>query len=80
MPDNLAQELALLPRLGVADLRRRYAELFGETTRTGNKAWLVKRLAWRLDRGDLTLPRLRLCHDRQPYAQRDPALPLIHMC
>ena len=48
MPDHLTQELALLPRLGVADLRSRYAELFGETTRTGNKAWLVKRLAWRL--------------------------------
>ena len=57
MPDNLAQELALLPRLGVADLRSRYAELFGETTRTGNKAWLVKRLAWRLQalaEGDLS--------------------------
>jgi len=57
MPDNLAQELARLPRLGVADLRRRYAELFGETTRTGNKAWLVKRLAWRLQalaEGDLS--------------------------
>ena len=57
MPDNLAQELALLPRLGVADLRRRYAQLFGETTRTGNKAWLVKRLAWRLQavaEGDLS--------------------------
>ena len=26
MPDNLTQELALLPRLGVADLRSRYAE------------------------------------------------------
>ena len=57
MPDNLAQELALLPRLGVADLRSRYAELFGETTRTSNKAWLVKRLAWRLQalaEGDLS--------------------------
>jgi hypothetical protein len=57
MPDKLAQELALLPRLGVADLRRRYAQLFGETIRTGNKAWLVKRLAWRLQalaEGDLS--------------------------
>jgi hypothetical protein len=57
MPDNLTQELALLPRLGVADLRSRYAQLFGETTRTGNKAWLVKRLAWRLQalaEGDLS--------------------------
>src|SRR5262245_65295804 len=57
MTDHLAQELALLPRLGVADLRRRYAELFGEPTRAGNKAWLVKRLAWRLQalaEGDLS--------------------------
>jgi Protein of unknown function (DUF2924) len=57
MPDHLTQELARLPRLGVADLRRRYAEVFGETTRTGNKAWLVKRLAWRLQalaEGDLS--------------------------
>jgi hypothetical protein len=38
-------------------LRRRYADLFGETTRTSNKAWLVKRLAWRLQalvEGDLS--------------------------
>jgi hypothetical protein len=48
MTDNLAHELERLPRLGVADLRRRHADLFGETIRTGNKAWLVKRLAWRL--------------------------------
>ena len=57
MTDNLAHELARLPRLGVTDLRRRYADLFGETIRTGNKAWLVKRLAWRLQalaEGDLS--------------------------
>src|SRR5262249_42482573 len=48
MTDHLAQELTLLSRLGIADLRSRYAQLFGETTRTGNKTWLVKRLAWRL--------------------------------
>ena len=57
MPDNLAHELARLPRLGVADLRRRYLDLFGETTQVGNKAWLVKRIAWRLQalaEGDLS--------------------------
>ena len=57
MTDNLAHELARLPRLGVADLRRRYADLFGETIRTGNRAWLLKRLAWRLQslaEGDLS--------------------------
>ena len=57
MPDNLAHELARLPRLGVADLRRRYADLFGEPISTGNRAWLLKRLAWRLQslaEGDLS--------------------------
>jgi hypothetical protein len=52
----LDQELAALPRLTVAVLRCRYAQVFGETTRAGNKAWLVKRLAWRLQalaEGDL---------------------------
>jgi Protein of unknown function (DUF2924) len=54
---NLDQELAVLPRLTVADLRCRYAQVFGEATRVGNKAWLVKRIAWRLQalaEGDLS--------------------------
>ena len=54
---NLEQELAALPRLTVADLRCRYAQVFGEATRVGNKAWLIKRVAWRLQalaEGDLS--------------------------
>ena len=54
---HLADELAALGRLTVAGLRSRYAELFGEPTRTGNKTWLVRRLAWRLQalaEGDLS--------------------------
>jgi hypothetical protein len=57
MHHNLAQELADLGRLTVRQLRARYAMLFGETTRVGNKAWLVKRIAWRLQalaEGDLS--------------------------
>src|SRR5262249_109739 len=34
--------------LTIGQLRMRYAEVFGESLRTGNKAWLVRRLAWRL--------------------------------
>ena len=54
---DLSLELAALPQLGVADLRRRYAEVFGEPTRAGNRTWLVKRIAWRLQalaQGDLS--------------------------
>ena len=57
MQPTLAQQLAGLAYLSPAALRRRYAELFGETIHTGNKAWLVKRLAWRLQalaEGDLS--------------------------
>jgi hypothetical protein len=54
---NLAQDIATLPTLSVAQLRTRYAEVFGEPTRAAHKGWLVKRLAWRLQasaEGDLS--------------------------
>jgi hypothetical protein len=67
---NLTHELATLGRLTVADLRARYATLFGEQTRAGNKVWLVKRIAWRLQalaEGDLSQRArqraLELAHD-----------------
>jgi hypothetical protein len=41
-------ELAALAQLGVPALRARYRDVFGEATRSGNKAWLVRRIAWRL--------------------------------
>lgn len=57
MSNEVARELATLSRLGVADLRTRYAEIFGEETRSGNRPWLVKRIAWRIQalaEGDLS--------------------------
>jgi hypothetical protein len=57
MSMNVGREVAALNRMGVQELRSRYAELFGETTRTGNKAWLIKRIAWRMQalaEGDLS--------------------------
>ncbi len=45
---NVTGEVAALERMAVSELRSRYAELFGDETRTKNKAWLVKRIAWRL--------------------------------
>ena len=50
-------QLAALQQQSVATLRQQYAELFGEPTRTGNKIWLIKRIAWRLQalaEGDLS--------------------------
>jgi hypothetical protein len=54
---DVGKELAALKRMGVAALREKYAEVFGEATRSGNRAWLLKRVAWRvqaLAHGDLT--------------------------
>jgi hypothetical protein len=45
---TVAQQLAALPGMGVAALRQKYLEVFGEPSRSGNKAYLFKKLAWRL--------------------------------
>lgn len=45
---NVGKELADLKRLTVRTLTERYAEAFGETTVTRNKAWLIKRIIWRM--------------------------------
>lgn len=54
---NVGKEVAALQQMPVRELRGRYAEIFGEPTRAGNKVWLVKRIAWRLQslaEGDLS--------------------------
>ncbi|AMV25152.1 hypothetical protein VT84_12205 [Gemmata sp. SH-PL17] len=57
MEINVTRELAALARLTIAELRARYAEVFGEPTTTGNRTWLVRRIAWRIQvlaEGDLS--------------------------
>jgi hypothetical protein len=54
---NIVNEVAMLQRLSIGQLRQRFAELFGEATQASNRAWLVKRIAWRLQalaEGDLS--------------------------
>jgi hypothetical protein len=54
---NILHEVAALQRLSIGQLRQRFADVFGEATRAGNRAWLVKRIAWRLQalaEGDLS--------------------------
>ena len=45
---NWEREFAALERMTTDKLRQRYGEVFGEETHSRNKAWLVKRIAWRL--------------------------------
>jgi hypothetical protein len=53
----IGAEVAALRRLTATELRARFAELFGQPTRTANKTWLIRRIAWRLQalaEGDLS--------------------------
>jgi Protein of unknown function (DUF2924) len=57
MSTNVSEEVANLQQQTVAQLRSRYAEVFGETTKARHKTWLIKRIAWRLQalaEGDLS--------------------------
>lgn len=57
MATEVAKELAALQRMTPAQLRDKYAEVFGEPTTTGNRTWLLRRIAWRIQadaEGDLS--------------------------
>ena len=54
---NIGKEVAAMRRMTVADLRGKYAEVFGEPTRCRHKDYLVRRIAWRMQanaEGDLS--------------------------
>ena len=54
---NVVNEVAALQRLSIAQLRQRFADVFGEATKAGNRTWLVKRIVWRMQalaEGDLS--------------------------
>ena len=44
---NMSQQIARLERMTAGQLQARYAEVFGEPTRSGNRQWLFRRAAWR---------------------------------
>ncbi len=48
---NVGKEIAVLKHMTVAELRAKYAEVFGEETRSRHKEYLVKRIAWLAGRG-----------------------------
>src|SRR3954467_13248462 len=45
---SLQQTIDALSRMSPAQLRDKYQEVFGEPTRSGNRDFLFKRLAWRI--------------------------------
>lgn len=48
MSKTIEQQLAGLQHQSPKELREKYREVFGEDTRTGNKDFLCKRIAWRI--------------------------------
>ena len=48
MAINVAKEVSAMHRMTVKELRRKFSDVFGDETRSGNKAWLIKRIAWRM--------------------------------
>jgi hypothetical protein len=54
---NIEREVALMKQMSISELRQKYGEVFGESTKNRNKVWLVKRIAWRMQanaEGDLS--------------------------
>lgn len=55
--EPIRKQIAALERMTVGQLRERYAEVFGEATRSHHKDYLVRRIAWRVlanAEGDIT--------------------------
>lgn len=52
MNARVTAEIARLPDMKVADLQKRYEQVFREECRSRNKQYLVRRIAWRLQAND----------------------------
>jgi len=48
MSETIAAQINALRRMTVGELREKYREVYGEETRSGNRDWLWKRVAWRI--------------------------------
>ena len=45
---DIEAELAAMQQMTAKQLRAKYAELFGERSRSSNRQWLLRRCAWRV--------------------------------
>jgi len=48
MAMNVGKMVGALKRMTVTELRAKHIEVFGESTRSGHKEYLIKRIAWRI--------------------------------
>jgi hypothetical protein len=89
MQTDFDTQFADLEQSPLDDLRARYTKLFGENPPSGNRSWLVRRIAWRLQaltEGDLSerarRRALEIANDADlrlspPRRQCAPKLPVI---
>ena len=48
MAETIVAQIAALKAMTVGQLREVYLQKFGEASRSRNKVWLFKRIAWRI--------------------------------
>lgn len=57
MPGDIAIEIDVLQQMTTSELAERYEELYGQPVRTRHRAYLIRKVAWRIQanaEGDLT--------------------------
>jgi len=77
--ESIPKQIAALERMTVGQLQKRYAEVFGEPARSGNKQWLFRRVAWRIQalaEGDLATRAIERSRERARELARDADLRL----
>ena len=48
MQHEIESKITSLQQMSVNELRERFIHVIGETTRSRNRTWLIRRIAWRL--------------------------------
>ena len=80
---DVPKELAALEKMTAGQLRGKYRELFGEDSRSGNRQWLLRRCAWRMQalvEGDLSdRARRRAGHAPEPVCGGPSAASLFRL-
>lgn len=78
-PKDVKKQVAALDRMTVGQLQKRYAEVFDEPARSGNRQWLLRRVAWRIQaiaEGDLATRAIERARERAGELARDADLRL----
>jgi hypothetical protein len=77
--ENVKKQIVALERMTVGQLHKRYAEVFCEPARSGNRQWLLRRVAWRIQalaEGDLATRAIERSRERARELARDADLRL----